>query len=48
MASEENNRVTFIATCEEGRQVSFTVDKFTLTEGDYAARIIACERQKAG
>ena len=40
MASEQNNRVTFIATYEDGRQLSFTVDKFTLTEGDYAARIL--------
>ena len=48
MASEHNNRVTFIATYEDGRQVLFTVDKFNLTGGDYAARIIACERQKAG
>ena len=48
MASEQNNRVTFIATFEDGRQLSFTVDKFTLTGGDYVARIIAGERQKAG
>ena len=47
MASEQNYRVTFIATYQDGRQLLFTVDKFTLTEGDYAARI-ACERQKAG
>jgi len=48
MASEQNYRVTFIATYEDGRQLLFPVDKFTMTEGDYAARIIACERQKAG
>ena len=36
MASEHNNRVTFIATYEDGRQVLFTVYKFTLTGGDYA------------
>ena len=48
MASERNNRVTFIATYEDGRQLSFTVDKFILTGGDYVARIIASERQKAG
>ena len=48
MANEQNNRVTFIATYEDGRQLSFTVDKFTLTGGDYVARIIAGERQRAG
>ena len=40
MANEQNYRVTFIATYEDGRQRSFTVDKFTLTEGDYVARIL--------
>ena len=48
MNTEQKDRVTFIATYEDGRQLSFTVDKFTLTGGDYAARIIASERQRAG
>ena len=48
MASQENHRITFAATYEDGREISFSVDRFTLQSGDYVARIIAGERQKEG
>ena len=46
MTSE--HRITFIATYEDGEELAFSIDKFTLRGGDHVARIIAAERQRTG
>jgi hypothetical protein len=43
-----SNRVAFVAEYEDGRTVEFSIDRWTLSLGDYAARIIARERQEKG
>ena len=43
-----SNRVTFIAEYEDSRTVEFSVDRLTLSLGEYAVRIIARERQEKG
>jgi hypothetical protein len=43
-----NDRVMFVVEYEDGRTVEFSIDRWTLSLGDYAARIIARERQQSG
>lgn len=43
-----SNRVAFVAEYEDGRTVEFSIDPWTLSLGEYAARIIASERQAEG
>jgi hypothetical protein len=40
------NRVMFVVEYEDGRTAEFSIDQWTLSLGDYAARIIARERQE--
>jgi hypothetical protein len=42
------NRVMFVVEYEDGRTAEFSIDPWTLSLGDYAARIIARERQEKG
>jgi hypothetical protein len=42
------NRVTFVVEYEDGRTAEFSIDRWILDLGDYAARIIARERQEQG
>jgi len=42
------NRVAFVAEYEDGRTVEFSIDRWTLSLGEYAVRIIARERQEKG
>ena len=42
------NRVMFVVEYEDGRTVEFSIDRWTLSLGDYVARIIARERQEKG
>jgi hypothetical protein len=42
------NRVAFVAEYEDGRTTEFSIDRWTLSLGDYAPRIIARERQEKG
>jgi hypothetical protein len=42
------NRVMFVIEYEDGRTAEFSIDQWTLSLGDYAARIIARERQEKG
>jgi hypothetical protein len=42
------NRVTFVLEYEDGRTAEFSIDRWILGLGDYAARIIARERQEKG
>jgi hypothetical protein len=43
-----SNRVAFVAEYEDGRTVEFSIDRWTLRLGEYAARIVARERQEKG
>jgi hypothetical protein len=43
-----SNRVAFVAEYEDGRTVEFSIDRWTLSLGEYAARIIVRERQQKG
>jgi hypothetical protein len=43
-----SNRVAFVAEYEDGRTVEFSIDRWTLSLGEYAARIVARERQQKG
>jgi hypothetical protein len=43
-----SNRVAFVAEYEDGRIIEFSIDRWTLSLGEYAARIIARERQGKG
>ena len=43
-----SNRVTFVVEYEDGRTAEFSIDRWTLSLGDYAATIIARERQEEG
>jgi hypothetical protein len=43
-----SNRVAFVAEYEDGRTVEFSIDRWTLSLGEYAARIVARERQEKG
>jgi len=43
-----SNRVIFVAEYEDGRTCEFSIDRWTLSLGDYGARIIARERQEKG
>jgi hypothetical protein len=47
MVEHQNNRVTFVVEYEDGSTAEFS-DRWTLSLGDYAARIIARERQEKG
>jgi hypothetical protein len=40
--------VIFVVEYEDGRTAEFSIDRWTLSLGDYAARIIARERQEKG
>jgi len=42
------NRIAFVAEYQDGRTVEFSIDPWTLSLGEYAARIIARERQEKG
>jgi hypothetical protein len=43
-----SNRVMFVAEYEDGSSAEFSIDRGTLSLGDYVARIIARERQENG
>jgi hypothetical protein len=43
-----SDRVMFVVEYEDGRTAEFSIDRWTLSLGDYAARIIARERQEKG
>jgi hypothetical protein len=43
-----SKRVAFVAEYEDARTVEFSIDRWTLSLSDYAARIIARERQEKG
>jgi len=43
-----NHRVMFVVEYEDGRTTEFSIDRWTLSLGDYAAKIIAYERQEKG
>jgi hypothetical protein len=43
-----SDRVMFVVEYEDGRTTEFSIDRWTLSLGDYAARIIARERQEKG
>ena len=43
-----SKRVMFIVEYKDGRTAGFSIDRWTLSLGDYAARIIARERQEKG
>jgi hypothetical protein len=43
-----SNRVMFVIEYEDGRTTEFSIDRWTLSLGDYTARIIARERQEKG
>jgi len=43
-----NNRVAFVAEYEDGMTVEFSIDRWTLSLGEYAARIVAREQQQKG
>ena len=43
-----SNRVMFVVEYEDGRITEFSIDRWTLSLGDYAARIIVRERQEKG
>ena len=43
-----SNRVMFVIEYEDGRTTEFSIDRWTLSLGDYIARIIARERQEKG
>jgi hypothetical protein len=43
-----SNRAAFVAEYEDGRTVEFSIDRWTLSLGEYAARIVARERQEKG
>jgi hypothetical protein len=38
----------FVVEYEDGRTAEFSIDRWTLSLGDYAARIIAWQRQEKG
>jgi hypothetical protein len=42
------DRVMFVVEYEDGRTAEFSIDRWTLSLGDYAATIIAQERQGKG
>jgi hypothetical protein len=41
-----SNRLMFIVEYEDGRTREFSIDRWTLSLGDYAATLIARERQE--
>ena len=43
-----SNRVILVVEYEDGRTTEFSIDRWTLSLGDYAAKIIARERQERG
>jgi hypothetical protein len=43
-----SDRVMFVVEYEDGKTAEFSIDRWTLSLGDYAARIIARERQEKG
>jgi hypothetical protein len=43
-----SDRVKFVVEYEDGKTAEFSIDRWTLSLGDYAARIIARERQEKG
>jgi hypothetical protein len=43
-----SDRVMFVVEYEDGRTTEFSIDRWTLSLGDYAARIVARERQEKG
>jgi hypothetical protein len=43
-----SHRVTFVVEYEDGRTTEFSIDRWTLSLGDYAATLIARERQDKG
>jgi hypothetical protein len=43
-----SDRVMFVVEYEDGRAAEFSIDRWTLSLGEYAARIIARERQEKG
>jgi hypothetical protein len=48
MQFENSRRVMFVVEYEDGRTAEFSVDRWTLSLGNYVARIIARERQEKG
>ena len=45
---QQSHRVMFVVEYEDGRTAEFSIDRLTLSLGDYVARIIARERQEKG
>jgi len=45
---QQRHRVTFVAEYEDGRTCEFSIDSLMVGLGDYAAMIIARERQANG
>jgi hypothetical protein len=43
-----SNRVMFVIEYEDGRTAEFSIDRWTLSLGEYAARIVAREQQQKG
>ena len=48
MAKKPTAQIMFIADYESGQTALFSIDQWTLKEGDHVAPLIAVERQKAG
>jgi hypothetical protein len=42
-----SNRAAFVAEYEDGRTVEFSIDRWTLSLGEYAARIVGKRRPAA-
>ena len=47
-AAMTSDRVRFVAEYEDGRTCEFSIDRLTLSLGEYAAKMIARERQEMG
>ena len=46
--SDDSNRIILVADYEDGKTAEFSIDRWTLSLGEYAARIIVRERQEKG
>jgi len=46
--NHQDRRVTFVVDYEDGSTAEFSIDGWTLSLGDYAAMLIARERQEKG
>ena len=46
--NHQDRRVKFVVDYEDGRTAELSIDRWTLSLGDYAAMLIARERQEKG